>query len=110
MAGDLADRALQGLVDPGRLTVQIDGWQEPRARFAGCGPSLLNSPQCRRQIQVLISRPQHDAREHRVVETIPPSFKSGRGSVRLASLRVGGAVEILERRCGLSIRRANSAT
>ena len=93
MTGDLADRALQGLVDPGRLAVQIEGWQELRTGFAGCGPSLLDSRQCRRKIEVLITRPLHDAREHRVVEAIPPGFERRRGSARRASRERGGTVE-----------------
>ena len=83
MAGDLADRALQGLVDPGRLAVQINGWQELRARFASRGPSLLDARQCRRKIKILSTRPLHDAREHRVVEAIPPGFERRRWSARI---------------------------
>ena len=46
MAGDLADRALQGLVDPGRLAVQIESGQELRTGLAGCGPGLPRRLRC----------------------------------------------------------------
>src|SRR5438445_7706447 len=110
MRGDLADRTLQGLVDSARLSVDVDGRQELRAGAARCGPGLLDSRQCRRKIEILITRPSHDARQRRVVEAIPPAIESGRGSICAASLHRGGAVEWLERCCRLSIRRTHSAT
>src|SRR5438552_12907417 len=103
MGGDLAGRALQGLVDAGRLAVQIEGWQELRASLAGCRPSLLDARQCGRKIEVLITRPLHDARQHRVVEAMPPGFQSWRWSARRESLQRGGAVEGRGRRCGVPI-------
>src|SRR5438132_13386390 len=110
MARNLADRALQGLVDPARLGVRVEGWQELRAGAARRGPGLLHSCQCRRKIEVLITRPSYDAGKHRVVEAVPPALQSGRGSVCPASVQRGSAVEWAERCCRLLIRRTHRAT
>ena len=109
-AGDLAYRALQGIVDSGRLAVHIESWQELRTGLTGRCPSLLDSRQCRRKIEVLITRPLHDAREHRVVEAIPPGFEGRRGSACRASREGADTVEVLERRRAFSIRRADGTT
>src|ERR1700730_14120655 len=95
---------------PRRLAVPIDGRQELRARFTGCGPSLLDSGQCCGKIEILGTRTLHYAREYRVVESIPPDFERGRRSARGASRQRGGAVEPLERCCWPSIGWADSAT
>src|SRR5207248_7375556 len=42
-AGALAYRALQGIVDSGRLAVDIESWQELRTGLRGRCPSLLDS-------------------------------------------------------------------
>src|SRR6185437_8876814 len=58
----------------------------------------------------LITGPLHDAREHRVVEASPPGFEGRRRRTRLPILQHGHAVELIERRCRLSIRGADGAT
>src|SRR5581483_5635116 len=110
MAGELADRTLQGLVAPGRLAIQVEGRQELRAGFACCRPSLADSRQCCRKIKILISRPLHDAREHRVVEAIPPGLQGRRRSARRTSFDRDGTVKLLQRHYRLSIRRTDGAT
>jgi hypothetical protein len=95
---------------PPRLAVQINGWQELRACFTSCGPSLLDSGECCRKIEILSTRALHYAREHRVVEAIPPGFERGRWSAHGARLQRGGAVELLKRCCRLLIGWADSAT
>jgi hypothetical protein len=61
--GDLAHRALQGIVDSRHLAIHIESWQELRTGLTDRGPSLLDSRQGCRKIEVLITRPLHDARE-----------------------------------------------
>jgi hypothetical protein len=50
-------------VDQRHLAIYIESWQELRTGLTGRGPSLLDSRQSCRKIEVLITRPLHDARE-----------------------------------------------
>src|SRR2546430_13762529 len=107
---DLTVTGVQTCALPICPAVHIESWQELRTGLTGRCPSLLDSRQCRRKIEVLITRLLHDAREHRVVEAIPPGFEGRRRGARRVSRVSPDTVEGLERRRGSSIRGANGAT
>src|SRR2546430_13461206 len=60
---DLTVTGVQTCALPICPAVHIESWQELRTGLTGRCPSLLDSRQCRRKIEVLITRPLHDARE-----------------------------------------------
>ena len=78
MSGELRRFVLEAQPLRGQWVRLGSAWQELRACFTSCGPSLLDSGECCRKIEILSTRALHYAREHRVVEAIPPGLERGR--------------------------------